>query len=101
MTDGRQTDGISICITNWNHRNYLSRSVGSALRAAELFANRGLGCQVLVVDDFSRDGSQRVLAAMCFVDRTGALDVILSPKNGGVCWSRNMGLQNARYRHAC
>ncbi len=94
----KRTDGITILIPNWNHRNYLARSVGSAVRAARLLAREGIGCEVLVVDDQSRDGSQRLLAAMAMMDPTGSVDAVLSPVNRGLGGTRNHGMERARYR---
>jgi succinoglycan biosynthesis protein ExoO len=101
MSECRRTEGVTICIPNWNHRNYLGRSIGSALRAADALIAHGVGCQVLVVDDFSRDGSQRLLASMCLIDRSGVLDVILSQENQGLGPTRNLAMRNARYKHIC
>ncbi|MCB4769216.1 glycosyltransferase [Ancylobacter sp. Lp-2] len=101
MIGGRNPHGVSICIPNWNHRNYLGRSIGSALRAAEALKDRGVGCQVIVVDDFSRDGSQRLLASMALADRLGVLDPILATSNEGLAATRNRAMHHARYRHVC
>lgn len=98
---GRCEDGISICIPNWNHRNYLPRSVGSALRASDLLRAKGIGCQVVVVDDMSRDGSQRLLFSLAMQDAHGALDVVLVPENSGLGPTRNMALKHAKYRWVC
>lgn len=98
---GRREDGISICIPNWNHRNYLPRSVGSALRAADLLRAKGVGCQIVVVDDMSRDGSQRLLFSLTMQVPHGALDVVLVPENRGLGPTRNIALKHAKYRWVC
>ena len=85
----RRSDGISICIPNWNHRDFLGRSVGSALAAGRDLARRGVGCQVIVVDDFSRDGSQRALYALSLADPSEMIDIVLTPENAGLAAARN------------
>lgn len=100
-SNGRREDGISICIPNWNHRNYLPRSIGSALRAADDLHARGIACQVLVVDDFSRDGSQRLLHSLALQDARGVLDVVLAPVNNGLGPTRDAALEHAKFRFVC
>ena len=56
--------GLTVAIPNWNHELLLARSVGSALRAVRLLRSRGVGADVLVVDDASRDGSTVLLRQM-------------------------------------
>jgi glycosyltransferase involved in cell wall biosynthesis len=97
----KREDGVTICIPNWNHRSYLARSVGSARTTAARLATHGVGCQILVVDDHSRDGSQRLLFSLCCADESGALDVILKPRNEGLAAARNTGLDRAKYRWVC
>jgi glycosyltransferase involved in cell wall biosynthesis len=96
----REGGGISVCISNWNHRNYLSRSLGSAMAAACRLAEVGVGCQVVVVDDGSRDGSQRSLFTLAAL-YGASLEVFLAPENKGLAAARNFGLSQARYRWVC
>src|SRR5437764_12262631 len=53
--------GVTIFIPNWNQRPFLPRSVGSALRGVEALKRAGFDGEVIVVDDASRDGSQRFI----------------------------------------
>lgn len=98
---GRRDDGISICIPNWNHRNYLPRSIGSALRAADVLRSKGVSCQVVVVDDLSRDGSQRLLTSLALQDPNGVLEVVLLSENNGLGSTRNIALSHAKFRCVC
>ena len=99
---GRGPDyGLSICIPNWNHKHFLPRAVGSALKAVKCLQRAGIPAEVIVVDDASRDGSQRALFAMALAEPEGVLDVVLADRNAGLSATRMKGLRLARYRWAC
>src|SRR4051794_23213275 len=57
-------DGITIFIPNWNQRPFLPRAVDGALRALDLLCKAGSGGELIVVDDASRDGSQKLLRSL-------------------------------------
>jgi succinoglycan biosynthesis protein ExoO len=101
MTRSREPNGVTFCIPNWNHRNFLARSIGTAVAAARELATAGVGAQIVVVDDGSRDGSQRLLLAMALADPDNLLDVVIAEQNKGLAASRNAGVRAARYRHIC
>lgn len=91
-------DGVSILIPNWNHEYLLGRSISSALQAVKVLNESNIPAEIIVVDDFSRDGSLtllRQLEALYY----GSLRVHLSAKNGGPVKARNTGLQIASYRY--
>ena len=99
MADAHDADlGVTFCIPNWNHRTYLARSVRSALRAID---RTGLPGEIIVVDDASRDGSQRFLATTAMLLASDNLDVVLLPQNNGLAAARNLVLRRARYRYVC
>lgn len=97
----KSPDGLSICIPNWNHRNYLARSISSALATSRALRGQGIECEILVIDDFSRDGSQRLLLSMAMMDATGALHAVLLKQNQGLGQVRNLAMQQARYKWVC
>ena len=43
MRDRRLADGLTFCIPNWNHRNFLARSIGTAYAAARALREIGVG----------------------------------------------------------
>ena len=57
----RSQAGVTIAIPNWNHEVLLPRSVLSALRTVAILREQGVPAEVLVIDDFSRDGSLTLL----------------------------------------
>lgn len=93
--------GVSLCVPNWNHRRYLGRSVGSAIRAVRALQRAGFDGEVIVVDDASRDGSQRAAAAIALATADVAVDVVLSPVNRGLPATRMAGIERARFDHVC
>jgi len=91
-------EGLSIVIPNWNHRTYLARSVGSALRALRCLEAEQVPGEVVVIDDGSRDGSQKLLRSLELwqADRLRALFL---PENRGPAAARNEGLEASEYRY--
>ena len=59
--ESKAENGVTIFIPNWNHRAYLPRSIRSALQAIERLKEAGYSGELLVIDDASRDGSQKFL----------------------------------------
>jgi glycosyltransferase involved in cell wall biosynthesis len=98
--DGQtMSGGVTIAIPNWNHELLLARSVGSALKAVRALRSRGVGGEVLVIDDASRDGSVvllRQLEAMYYKD---GLRVLARVRNAGLPAVRNTALQGAGQRY--
>jgi glycosyltransferase involved in cell wall biosynthesis len=89
--------GVTIAIPNWNHELVLPRSIGSALRALEFLRAEGRPCEVLVLDEASRDGSStllRQLEAMYFKD---GLRCLTFGSTGCIAATRNAAAEHARY----
>ncbi len=93
------SDGITIAIPNWNHELFLPRSISSALIAVKQLRETGIGGEVLVVDDQSRDGSLALLRQLEALYFDEGLRVLALQTNGGVCRARNQALLHTRYRH--
>lgn len=89
--------GVTIAIPNWNHEFLLPRSLASALRAIALLRAEGVGGEVLVIDDHSRDGSLVLLRQLEALHYADGLRVLAFGSNGGLVASRNEGLLNARF----
>ncbi|MGQ9897973.1 MAG: glycosyltransferase family 2 protein [Acidobacteriota bacterium] len=93
--------GLSILIPNWNHRFSLPRAARSALDGLRQLKAQGVDGELLVVDDASRDGSQKYLFNLAAHYPDVAVRVIWLPQNVGLGAARNTGLTHAAYRHAC
>ena len=82
---------FSIIITCFNRERLISRCIRSALHQKNI--NR-YEYEILVVDDFSSDGS---------IDRIEEFDslikIIKNKKNRGLAYSRNLGLRKARGKY--
>ena len=57
-------DGLTIVIPNWNHQPYLPRSIRSALQGLKRLEEDGYSGEIIVIDDASRDGSQKLLRSI-------------------------------------
>jgi glycosyltransferase involved in cell wall biosynthesis len=92
--------GVSIITPNWNHEYLLGRSIRSALKAVQALRSSGVPAEVIVIDDFSRDGSPTLLRQLEALYHQQHLRVRLLPKNNGPSQARNFALQIASYRYA-
>jgi glycosyltransferase involved in cell wall biosynthesis len=99
--ENKVENGVTIFIPNWNHRPYLPRSLGGALQAIEHLGEAGLGGEVLVVDDASRDGSQKFLRTVRVLYQDAPLQTVFLEHNLGLPRLRNLALRMSRYKYVC
>jgi glycosyltransferase involved in cell wall biosynthesis len=99
--ENKAENGVTIFIPNWNHRPYLPRSVRSALRAIERLQEAGLSGELLVIDDASRDGSQKFLRTVQALYEQAPLQTVFLERNLGLPRLRNLAMRMSRYRHVC
>jgi len=99
--EDKAAHGVTIFIPNWNHRPYLPRSVGSALRAVGHLEEAGFSAEVLVIDDASRDGSQKLLRSIQMLYGEAHLKTLFLKRNLGLPRLRNLALQVSRFRYVC
>ncbi|PIR93049.1 hypothetical protein COT99_02865 [Candidatus Falkowbacteria bacterium CG10_big_fil_rev_8_21_14_0_10_43_10] len=83
---------LSIIIVNWNVRDLLHR----CLKSIFVFA-QGLEYEVIVVDNFSVDGSPQMLNALTFSYQN--LHIILNQNNAGFARANNQGLALAQGKY--
>jgi glycosyltransferase involved in cell wall biosynthesis len=101
FNENKLETGVTIFIPNWNHRPYLSRSIRSALQAVERLEEAGFSGEVLVIDDASRDGSQKFLRTVRVLYEGARLETVFLEHNLGLPRLRNLALRMSRYRHVC
>jgi GT2 family glycosyltransferase len=83
-----RTDAASIVIPNWNGRDLLAKYLPSVIGAAE----RLPGCEIIVVDNGSEDGSAQFL-----LDTFPQVRVVALPRNLGFGSGSNAGFRAATH----
>ena len=99
--ESKAQNGVTIFIPNWNHRPYLPRSIRSALQAIERLEEAGLSGELLVIDDASRDGSQKFLRTIQALYAHAPLETVFLERNVGLPRLRNLAMRMSRHRHVC
>jgi succinoglycan biosynthesis protein ExoO len=93
------TTGLSVIIPNWNHRNFLPRSIRSAREALAAVDELGHPGEILVVDDASRDGSSQLLRSLAGLYGWEDVSTVFLEQNVGPAAVRNIGIELAAYSH--
>jgi glycosyltransferase involved in cell wall biosynthesis len=99
--DNKLEGGLTIVIPNWNHRPFLPRSIRSALQGLKRLEEDGFSGEILVIDDASRDGSQKRLRSIQMLYPESRIKMLFLPRNLGLPRVRNLGLQMSKYRYVC
>src|SRR5919202_3938584 len=94
-------NGVTIFIPNWNHRPYLPRSIRSALEAIERLEEAGFSGELLIIDDASRDGSQKFLRTVRVLYEDVPLETLFLERNFGLPRLRTLAMRMSRYRRVC
>lgn len=97
--EDKDDSGLTIFIPNWNHRAFLPRALRSALDALESLRKEGFSAEILVIDDASRDGSQKLLRTVQALYNDPRLRTVCLSQNLGLTNLRNLALRACRYRH--
>lgn len=92
-------DGITIFIPNYNHRPFLPRALRSALDALDILDTRGVESEILIIDDASRDGSQRLMRDVHALYNGARLRVICMEINVGQAALWNVAMWASRHRY--
>ena len=95
MTMGKRA-GVSVLVPNWNHRFCLARALRSAVAGLRQLRAAGVSGELLVVDDASRDGSQKYLLNLAAHYPDLAVRGVWLGSNGGLGAARNVGENESR-----
>jgi glycosyltransferase involved in cell wall biosynthesis len=94
-------DGLTIVIPNWNHQRFLPRSIRSAIQSLKSLEEAGFSGEIIVIDDASRDGSQKLLRSIQILYAESRMKTMFLPRNLGLPRVRNLGLRMSKYRYVC
>lgn len=97
----KQDGGLTIFIPNWNHRAFLPRALRSALDALEALERGGFSAEILVIDDASRDGSQKLLRTIQATYNEPRLKTLCLRQNYGQARLWNLALRVSSFQHVC
>jgi glycosyltransferase involved in cell wall biosynthesis len=101
INESKTENGVTIFVPNWNHRIYLPRALRSALDALGSLRESGYSAELLVIDDASRDGSQKFLRTVGALYEEAPLRSVFLERNLGLPRLRNLAMRMARYRYVC
>lgn len=79
----------------------MPRSVGSALKTVRRLEEAGYAGEIIIVDDASRDGSQRAIASLALAEGHSRIHAVLSPVNQGLPATRMLGIERAQFKWIC
>lgn len=79
---------VSVIMPNYNCSPYISLSIESVI--AQTFSD----WELLIIDDFSNDGSYEI--ALKYAEKDSRIIVLRNEKNSGAAFSRNRGMENAK-----
>jgi glycosyltransferase involved in cell wall biosynthesis len=99
--DDKDPEGLTIFIPNWNHRPLLPRALRSAMDSLKHLRREGFSGEILVIDDASRDGSQKFLRSVQAFYNMLSLQTICLSRNFGLTRLRNLALLCSKYRYVC
>ena len=100
-TESKAENGVTIFVPTWNHRTFLPRSLRSALDTIVSLQEAGYSAELLVIDDASRDGSQKFLRTLKALYEDAPLRTVFLERNLGLPRLRNLAMRMARYRYVC
>lgn len=99
--EDKEDGGLTIFIPNWNHRTFLPRVIRSALDTLEALQEKGIPAEILIIDDASRDGSQKLLRTIQATYNEPRLKTLCLRRNYGQARLWNLACLVSRFRHVC
>lgn len=101
LVEDKDEDGLTVFIPNRDRRVSLPRLIRSALDAIPLLEKKSFSAEVLVIDDASQDGSQKLLRSIQTLYDEPHLETVCLRRSLGPTGLRNLALGMSRFRYVC
>lgn len=99
--ENRREDGLTILILGRNQRIFLPHALRSAFDALGFLGAADIVAEIVVIDDASIDGSQKLLRSVQALYDEPRLRILCLSVGVGPAKLRGMGLRASAYRHVC
>lgn len=99
--EGLWQDGLTMLITSHDQRSVLPRALRSAFDALDLLDAAGLPTEIVVIDDASVDGAQRLLRSVQALYDEPRLRILCLREGVGPAALLDLGLRASAFRHVC
>lgn len=97
----KREDGLTLLVRCKNHRAFLPRSLRSALDTLDRLEENGFSGEILVLDDASLDGSQKLLRSVQALYNDSRLGALCLAERLGPAGLRDLGLRESTFRYVC
>lgn len=97
----KKEDGLTLLIRCRNHRAFLPRALRSTLDALDHLEEKGFSSEILVLDDASLDGSQKLIRSVQALYNDPRLRAQCLAERLGPAGLRNLGLRESTFRYVC
>lgn len=94
-------EGLTMLLRCRNHRAFLPLALRGAMDALDSLEKRGFPAEVLVLDDDSQDGSQKLLRSIQALYDEPRLRSKCLGERAGPTKLRDVGMRSAGYRYVC
>ena len=96
-----RSDALTIFIGSHNNRAMLPRLLRSSLDALGHLEKEGFSGEILVIDNASRDGSQKLLRTVQALYNEPRLEILSLSREHDWASLRNLALARTRFRYVC
>lgn len=99
--DRKREDGLTLLVRGRNHRAFLPSALRSAMDALARLEEEGFSGEILVLDDASLDGSQKLLRSVQALYGEPRLRALCLAESLGRTGLRDLGLRESTFRYVC
>ena len=97
----KREDGLTVLVRGRNHRAFLPRALRGALDALNRLEEEGSSGEILVIDDASLDGSQKLLRSVQALYDESRIRVLCLGERLGPAGLRDLWLRESTFRCVC